>query len=89
MFDLTFYSVVREVMGWVEARGITYLNRHDSIMESRYSKTDMKQRAQQRFLEMEGDGRKLPVYVTRTYPVYFGMKLRLEYLRDPRVRARG
>ena len=75
MFDLTFFNVVRKVLDWTEAPVNHYINEHQRYVE-KSTNVPLFARRMQEFDMMSRDVRMLHVYVSVTYPSYFGVVLR-------------
>lgn len=70
MFVLRFHRLVRETLDWTEAPGTTYANTHMSILRKREMQTAD-------YGEWGQDNEMLRLYISNTYPAYFGLILRI------------
>jgi hypothetical protein len=71
MFTLHFHRLVCEILDWTEAPGSTYVNLHMGILSKRKMQTTEKNN------RLLGDFEELRLYITDTYPAYFGVILRV------------
>ena len=70
MFVMHFHRLVRETLDWTEAPGTTYVNKHMSILRKREMQTAD-------YGELGLDNETLRLYISNTYPAYFGLILRI------------
>ena len=75
MFDLEFFKIVKKILGWSEAPESHYANEHERHMmmrEPAHAHGCLNQT-----LTLPGHIQVLSMYVSRTYPAYFGFELNI------------
>lgn len=79
MFDLAFYLVVSKILRWKELPPSGFLNDHENFLQMRRSGTasPLAAKCLEEEKMMSTELFLLITYVKNTYPVYFGITLRV------------
>ena len=76
MFDLRFFAIVHKILHWTNTPTNHYANEHEQHME-KTTKTPLYLRMMEEFVMMPPELQRLHLYVSKTYPAYFSLALRM------------